>query len=264
MKDRSGTAWQREDASMTDDRSQTLKAILGLRGMIIDGKLAAGSRVSETVIVEAFEVSRTPARMALVRMKDEGLLEQLATGGFIVSSFTEAEFLDAIEVRGTLEGMAARLAAERGVPSSIIIQMERCVAELDEVVARLDDNLDLDDYMILNDRFHELLVEASGSTMVARSLERVKSLPFAAPNAFVNSSGSRGPQVRNNVTGANEQHRSILEAIKNRQGTRAQALAIEHSFSATKYLQLALERIERERSVESVPVLGLLRRRVAG
>jgi GntR family transcriptional regulator of vanillate catabolism len=244
---------------MSDDaQSQTLRAILGLRGMIIDGKLPPGSRVSETVVVEALDVSRTPARMALVRMKDEGLLEQLPSGGFVVSGFTEAEFLDAIEVRGTLEGMAARFAAERGAPPSVLTELGRCVSDLDKVIADLGDPLDLDDYMALNDRFHELLVEASGSTMVARSLDRVKSLPFAAPNAFVNSSGSGRPEVRLILTVAQDQHRSILEAIRNRQGTRAQALTFEHSFQATKYLRLALET---EKSIENVPILRLIRRR---
>ncbi|MBM6593154.1 GntR family transcriptional regulator [Microvirga pudoricolor] len=247
---------------MSDDsQSQTLRAILGLRGMIIDGELPPGSRVSETVVVEALGVSRTPARMALVRVKDEGLLEQLPSGGFVVSSFTEGELLDAIEIRGTLEGMAARFAAERGAPSSVLGQMERCVADLDRVVSKLDDTLDLDDYMILNDRFHELLLEASGSAMVTRSLDRIKSLPFAAPNAFVKSSGSDSPQVKTILSVAQDQHRYILEAIRNRQGTRAQALAIEHSFSATKYLRLALES---ERSLENVPILRLLRLRTVG
>jgi GntR family transcriptional regulator of vanillate catabolism len=244
---------------MSDDaQSQTLKAILGLRGMIIDGKLPPGSRVSETVVVEALEVSRTPARMALVRMKDEGLLEQLPSGGFLVSGFTEAEFLDAIEIRGTLEGMAARFAAERGVTPSILTEMERCVNELDKVVAGLDDPRNLDDYMTLNDRFHALLIEAAGSTMVARSLDRVKTLPFAAPNAFVNSAGSRQPGVKHILMVAQDQHRAILEAIRHRQGARAQALTYEHSFQATKYLRLALET---EKSIENVPILRLIRRR---
>ena len=55
-------------------QSQTLKAILGLRGLIVDGELRPGERVSETLVTERFGVSRTPARMALVQMSDEGLL----------------------------------------------------------------------------------------------------------------------------------------------------------------------------------------------
>lgn len=121
---------------------------------------------------------------------DEGLLNQLPGGGLVVTSFTEADFLDACEIRGTLEGMAARFAAERGVPRALLSRMARCVAELDEVVVRFEHPLNLDDYMLLNDRFHELLVEASGNPMVAQSIERIKKLPFTQPNAFVNSAGS--------------------------------------------------------------------------
>ena len=53
--------------------------------------------------------------MALVRLEEEGLLEAIPSGGFMVKAFTERDILDSIELRGTLEGLAARFAAERGV-----------------------------------------------------------------------------------------------------------------------------------------------------
>src|SRR5258706_16312907 len=100
---------------MSDDaQSQNLKAILGLRGMIVDGLIAPGARVSELLLVEKLGISRTPARIALVQLRNEGLLEALPTGGFVVASFSELDILEAIEIRGTLEGMAARYAAEPG------------------------------------------------------------------------------------------------------------------------------------------------------
>ena len=72
---------------MSDDaQSQNLKAILGLRGMIVDGLIAPGARVSELLLVEKLGISRTPARIALVQLRNEGLLEALPTGGFVVAS----------------------------------------------------------------------------------------------------------------------------------------------------------------------------------
>ena len=53
--------------------------------------------------------------MALVRLEEEGLLEAIPSGGFMVKAFSERDILDSIELRGTLEGLAARFAAERGV-----------------------------------------------------------------------------------------------------------------------------------------------------
>lgn len=238
-----------------DSHSQTLKAILGLRGLIIDGHLPPGSRVSEAIVVENLGVSRTPARVALLRMKEQGLLNEMPNGGFVVASFTADELFDAIEIRGTLEGMAARFAAERGVDSKVIQKMRACLADLDEAVNASASDFDIDHFVQHNDRFHDLLVVAVNSSMVKRSLERVKNLPFGAPNAFIRSARSELPEVRRILIVAQDQHRSIVDAIENRQGARAQALAIEHSFQATKYLRLALSA---SNTAEPVPALRLV------
>lgn len=225
--------------SETDNsQSQTLKAVLGLRGLIVDGEVVAGERVTEPFISEMFGVSRTPARLALNQMADEGLLERTASNRFTVKTYTETDIYQAIEIRGTLEGLAARFAAEGNATPGIISEMYSCVIQLDDVVDNLSDNVDQDDYVRLNDRFHELLVEASGSQMVERSLEKIKSLPFAAANAFVKSLSLDKPSVQRVLLVAQEQHRAIVDCIKLGKGARAQALALEHSFCAARYLQI--------------------------
>lgn len=239
-------------------RSQTLKAVLALRGLIIDGELGAGERVAEPLLVERFGVSRTPARAALAQLRDEGLLESLPSGGYAVSSFTERDVFDAIEIRGTLEGMAARFAAERGASPFVLEQLQNVTNELEATVAEFTATSNPSNYVRLNDQFHELLVEASQSAMVKRSLERVLSLPFAAPNAFVKSSRSGLPGAAAIMAVAQEQHRSIVEAIRNREGKRAEALAIEHSRCAWKYLRLALDGHE---PLDQFPGLSLIRKR---
>jgi len=66
-------------------RSQTAKAAGLLRDLILSGRLLPGERLSETDMVELLEVSRTPARMAMIRLHDQGLLEEVASsGGFRV------------------------------------------------------------------------------------------------------------------------------------------------------------------------------------
>ena len=92
--------------------SQAVKAQLRLREMILAGELPGGSRIAELAIVEKLGVSRTPIRAALMRLEQEGLLETLPNGGFAVRTFSEREVADAIELRGTVEGLAARLAAQ--------------------------------------------------------------------------------------------------------------------------------------------------------
>lgn len=220
---------------------QTIRAILGLRGLIIEGTLQPGARVLEQTLVERLGVSRTPARVAMLRVCEEGLLEELPSGGYAVARFSEDDVFDAIAIRGTLEGMAARLAAERGVTPNLLGKMRRCVDELNEVIERLETSPDLTDYVRLNDRFHDLLYEAAQSPMLKRSLERLVVLPFAAPNAFVSVTQSDTAAVRAVLVVSQEQHRSIVDAIERREGTRAEAITIEHSRSAWKYLRLILD-----------------------
>ena len=114
--------------------SQTLKAQLALRELVLSGALAPGERVSELQMVDRLGVSRTPLRTALVRLEEEGLLEAIPSGGFAVRDFSEREVYEAIEIRGTLEGLAARLAAERGVSRSGLERATHCLDAIDRVL----------------------------------------------------------------------------------------------------------------------------------
>ena len=83
--------------------SQTVRAQLALRDLILSGSLRPGERISELQAVETTGVSRTPVRMALVRLEEEGLLEAIPSGGFMVKAFSERDIVDSIELRGTLD-----------------------------------------------------------------------------------------------------------------------------------------------------------------
>ena len=239
-------------------RSQTLKATLGLRGLITSGQLRPGERVTEQLIASRLSVSRTPARAALMQLRQEGLLEELASGGFVVSEFTETEIFDAIEVRGTLEGLAARFAAERGVPPSLLTEMEQCLIQLDKIVPQLKTSAkSMGKFIHHNDRFHDLLIAAGKSAMIERSLGSVMGLPLAGRRAFVDAPEKKLPELQKIIEIGHDQHRDILDAIRNREGTRAQALTLEHARSAWKYLRLVLEL---EDLKYQLPALQLVRR----
>ncbi len=116
---------------------RTLKAQMRVRQLILDGELKVGQRIPELSLVERTGVSRTPVRAALVRLAEEGLLEYAASsGGFIVRAFDESEVYDAIDVPGTLEGAAARRAAERRPPASELSELRDCVGAMDALIAR--------------------------------------------------------------------------------------------------------------------------------
>src|SRR5436190_11984820 len=109
--------------------SQAVKAQLQLRELILAGELPAGSRIAELAIVDRLGMSRTPIRAALMRLEQEGLLQALPGGGFAVRTFSERDVADAIELRGTVEGLAARVAAERGASAVVLAEARQCVAQ---------------------------------------------------------------------------------------------------------------------------------------
>lgn len=240
--------------------SQTVKAQLRLRELIVGGELKPGQRIAELALVERIGVSRTPIRMALVRLQEEGLLEALPGGGFVVKDFSEDDIHDAIELRGTLEGLAARLAAERGVGAVLVAEARDVLDRIDAVLAepQLND-ASFSDYVELNGRLHALLAEMAGSDLVQRQLERAKTLPFASPNSFVLSSAS-SPRARDTLMVAQAQHRAVVDAIVRREGARAEALMREHARIAHQNLRDALQS---HQTLQQIPGASLIRRRTS-
>ncbi|MFM7801726.1 MAG: GntR family transcriptional regulator [Limnohabitans sp.] len=224
----------------TPGNSQAVRAQLRLREMILAAELPAGSRIAELSLVDMLGVSRTPIRTALMRLEQEGLLEALAHGGYAVRTFTEHDVSDAIELRGTLEGLAARLAAERGCASEVLESAQVCLAQIDQLLAadRLNEEA-FGRYVAHNETFHALLQDMAASQVLRREWERVVGLPFASPSGFVVSQ-AHSPQARDMLIVAQDQHRQVLQAIEKREGARAEAIMREHSRLAQRNLSHAM------------------------
>ena len=239
---------------------QAVRALLRLREMVLAGELPVGARIAELAIVERLGVSRTPIREALMRLAQEGLLEALPHGGYAVRSFSERDVNDAIELRGTIEGLAARLAAERSPPSGVMAEAADCLAQIDDVLARpaLDDEA-FHRYVGLNQRFHELLCEMAGSGTITREIERVVRLPFASPSGFVVVQADT-PRARDMLIVAQDQHRQVIEAIAAGEGARAEAIMREHSRLAQRNLREAVQ----SRTLDRMPGLRLIRQHPEG
>jgi GntR family transcriptional regulator of vanillate catabolism len=237
--------------------SAQVRALLQLRELILSGELPGGSRIAELNIVERLGVSRTPVRAALQRLEQEGLLRALPGGGHVVQTFTERDIADAIELRGTLEGLLARLAAERGAPAAVLTEARGVLERIDAVLAA--PTLDAEafsEYVALNSRLHVLLAEMADSPTVERQLERACALPFASPSGFVLAeAGSR--EARDMLVVAQDQHRQVLDAIERREGARAEAILREHSRLAQRNLRAVLA----GHSPSHAPALKLIRRR---
>jgi GntR family transcriptional regulator of vanillate catabolism len=204
--------------------------------LLLKGEFESGERLSELALVARLGVSRTPIRLALDRLAHEGLLEASPSGGFVVREFTLEDIWDAIDMRGLLEGAAARLAAERLKDAADLLPIKDLQRQMDVIANNTFDSFA--HYMDLNGQFHNELVRLAKSPMLERTLSHLTCLPFAAPSSGV-FSRAKGPHKELAVIGW-QQHHGILEALEHRQGTRAEALAREHAQLARQHLEVVL------------------------
>src|SRR5580704_11224677 len=165
--------------------SQTARAVLALREMLVQGHFRPGERIREVPLAAQLKVSRIPLRLALERLANEGFLEIRPTRGFVVQRFSTEDIYDAIELRGLLEGAAARLAAERFKDVAELAPMQESSREIMALVRRSKLTIEsFSRYIELNAQFHAALLDLSRSRMLQRAIKQACSLPFASPSAF--------------------------------------------------------------------------------
>lgn len=216
--------------------------LIQLRDLILRGDFEPGQRLAEQQLAERLGASRTPVRAALVTLEQEGLVLVNDTGGYVARPFTAQEVRDAIAVRGHLEGMAARLVAEHGVSRQLQGDLQACLDEGDRLLSAKPLTLDsYAAYASMNDRFHDLVLVASGNRALQRAVALNNRLPFAPASAMLPMQGSVTLD-RDWMLYAHRQHHMLVEAMKRGEGTRAQALATEHTEVAQENMRLALER----------------------
>jgi|RhiMetStandDraft_4_1073278.scaffolds.fasta_scaffold54735_2 GntR family transcriptional regulator of vanillate catabolism len=234
--------------------SQSDRVTLMLREMVLTGAFATRRRLTELDLVGRLNASRTPIRHALSRLAHEGLLERVHSGGYRVRAFAIEDVWDAIEIRGVLEGTAARLAAERySGPDDL--------AEIRVHLQRMEALLPLRPrqyprFLEHNDRFHRALWQLSKSRMVVATLEGILSLPFAAPSAHVFIQAAAAAHT---AEIGQEHHRRIVEAIAAHEGARAEALAREHSHIARRIMEHSLRDARLSGRVPGATLINLSR-----
>jgi GntR family transcriptional regulator of vanillate catabolism len=220
------------------NRTHIMRAQLRLRELILSGEFAPGERMSELPLVERLGVSRTPLRLALAELEHEGLLRSLTRGGYAVRKFTQDDIRDAIELRGVLEGTAARFAAERGPTRGDIRRLQEITEATQELVHQADYE-SFERFVALNERFHARLLAMARSQLLERSLENILLLPFASPSAFVLAHAEL-PESREILVVAHRQHLALIDAIGRREGARADALGREHARLSLVNLEIVL------------------------
>ena len=217
---------------------QGQRVILSLRQMIINGDLAAGERLREEALAERLGVSRTPIRVAIKLLAQEGLLQKVGARGFAVREISAEEIKNAVDVRGVLEGMAARLLAEAGMTEEVQTALQNCLDQGDELFSK--GSIVEEDVVIFHDlnmTFHNTIIENSGNGVIKNAIMLNDHLPFASVHSIaIDSSAMDREYLR--LTFANVQHHLVFNAILNRQGSRAEALMREHANAALLYAEV--------------------------
>jgi DNA-binding GntR family transcriptional regulator len=147
-----------------------LRAEDSLREQIVSGRLQPNERLVESDLARSMGVSRTIIRSALVRLEHEGLVEHERHRGARVRLVSQEEAVEILEARAVLEGLVARLAAERATPDD--------VADLKTILAEMQRLREADDLLAVSDenaQLHRRLLKISGHETAARLIGALNS-----------------------------------------------------------------------------------------
>ena len=173
--------------------------------------------------------------LAFRTLAQEGLLQQVGKRGLVVRAFTEADVQCAVEVRGALEGLAARRLAEAGPPPACLQTLQRCLDEGEQVLAAGTlTEAGIDRWSRLNRAFHSAIVDGTGSRVIADAIARNNHLPFASADSITLDHQALDKELRK-LQMAQLQHRLIVEALAQRESARAEALMREHALIGVRY-----------------------------
>jgi DNA-binding GntR family transcriptional regulator len=190
--------------------------------MIIDGEVGPGTRLVELTLATQFGVSRTPVREALKRLVDGNLLHADPLRGLVVRTPEAAEVEEVYLVREVLDGLAARLAAQR-VTTDEVARLRMINETMREGIR--DGRTDI--IVNANIAFHDLVYAIAGNRTLARHgmelrnfVRRFSSEAFASPSR---------------VDAVLRDHERVLEALERGDPEAAERASTEHLRQARGY-----------------------------
>jgi DNA-binding GntR family transcriptional regulator len=199
-------------------RSQVVET---LRTAITSGRFAPGQRLVEKDLCDLLGVSRPSVREALRELESEGLINTIPNRGPLVSMLSARDAASIYQVRGVLEGLAAKLFAEKATPEQI--------QELSDSVDRLADaygTLDVELILVAKRAFYDVLLGGSQNVVIP-SMLRTMNARITQLRRVSLSSAKRLP-------GSMREIRAVLKAIKNRDPEAAFQASLRHIEQASK------------------------------
>ena len=186
-----------------------------LRLAVVTGELRAGERLVESRLAQTFGISRTPIREAIHKLEREGLLQRDPKGGFFVIGLTRADIEETFGIRSVLESYAARLAAKHHHEEDLV-PLENKLFEYETALKAGD----LAALPKLNTEFHELLYALSRSPRLIKMIDDLKTYIFRFRHVIL--------KVEEMARISSEDHRLMLEGIRERDEKKVSALVREH------------------------------------
>jgi DNA-binding GntR family transcriptional regulator len=193
------------------------------------GRFEPGARILEDELARDLGVSKTPLRLALYQLRQDGVVRIEARRGIYLASPKGGEVVELIALREVLEGLAARLAALDDDRHRYADKLESCVRGFSE------GNLPRQRaaYATADHCFHSSLVEASGSRELIKALRSI--------NIRLHLHRIGGTRTkRHDLRPIHRQHLSIIRAIRAGDSSRAEVLArahVRHQLSLTLLMQ---------------------------
>jgi DNA-binding GntR family transcriptional regulator len=201
-----------------------------LRGLILEGVLKPGSRLSERLVQERYDVARTPLREALKVLAAEGLVDIAPNRGAIVTKLTLNELQAAYELLAILDGSAGEMACTRATDEQ--------VAHIEQLHNEMVDQFEagnLPNYFKANKAIHLAIVDAAGNVALSRI--------YRSESARVDQFRYAGNRDRSTWVRSVRQHEQILDALRSRQGSLLRESLISHRRSGWELAQSVFDLI---------------------
>jgi DNA-binding GntR family transcriptional regulator len=203
------------DFSPASDASLRNKVFKYIKSQIINGTFGAGETLLESKLADELGVSRTPIREAIRLLEMEGLLETTTKKGAVVLGISQKDVEDIYAIRQLVEGLAARWAAERLTPHEIK-ELQK-IFELMEFYAQKHD---VEEVAELDNRFHQLIYESTGSKILYLTLRNL--------HQYVQMARLKSLSMANRLPQTLAEHHAILEAFMSKDPEAAEKALTNH------------------------------------
>lgn len=188
----------------------------GLYNEIITGKLLLDDKIIESQIAKNLNVSRTPVKMALNKLVEDGILEKGKGKELRVKKIRYEECLWLYEARLSIESKAAYLAAKR-IKKNELSTLHHIIQDFKDI----DKSYDYEKYIICDKLFHETVINASRNKYI---IDMYKTLEFALQSYRYQTMQLVYEDLfeKNGLERGSDYHNSIYRALYNRMPLVAQ------------------------------------------